>query len=101
MSREQEISSFKVDKKIVVLESQQLHVKQKPIEMSVDLSNELKVQNAFIRRGLAAEQAGLLTYTVHEKVRHSFMAHFDETASTRFQGSSHCLCSPCRQGNFG
>lgn len=35
--------------------------------MSVDLSNELKVQNAFIRRGLAAEQAGLLTDTVHEK----------------------------------
>lgn len=68
--------------------------------MSVDLSNELKVQNAFIRRGLAAEQAGLLTYTVHEKVRHSFMAHFDETASTRFQGSSHCLCSPCRQGTL-
>eukprot|EP00434_Breviolum_minutum_P026872 symbB.v1.2.023753.t1/scaffold2198.1/size86077/3 len=69
ISREQEISSLKVDKKIVVLESQQLHVKQKPIEMSVDLSNELKVQNAFIRRGLAAEQAGLLTYTVHEKDR--------------------------------
>ncbi len=56
ISREQEISSLKVDKKIVVLENQQVHVKQRRVEISVDLSNELKVQNAFIRRGLAAEQ---------------------------------------------
>ena len=85
ISREQEINSLKVDKKIVVLENQQLHVKQKHIEMSVDLSSELKVQNAFIRRGLAAEQAGLLTYSVHERVRRSFMAHLTKQPAAGFK----------------
>ena len=40
-----------------------------------DLSTDLKLQNAFIRRGIACEQSNLMTYDTHEKIRHAFMAH--------------------------
>jgi hypothetical protein len=75
ISREQELQSQRVDKRIVVLEDQQLQVKNRAPDAVADLSTDLKVQNAFIRRGLACEQAGLISYATHEKVRHAFMAH--------------------------
>ena len=73
--REHELQSQRVDKRIVVLEDQQLQVKNRSPDAVADLSTDLKVQNAFIRRGLACEQAGLISYATHEKIRHAFMAH--------------------------
>ena len=85
VSREQELQTLKVDKRIVVLEDQQLQVKNKAPEATADLSTDLKVQNAFVRRGLAGEQAGLFTYTTHEKIRHAFMAHMTRPAPPGFK----------------
>ena len=59
----------------MVLEDQQLQVKNRAPDAVADSSTDLKVQNAFIRRGLACEQAGLINYATHEKVRHALMAH--------------------------
>ena len=67
ISREQELQSQRVDKCIVVLEDQQLQVKNCAPDAVAGLSTDLKVQNAFIRRGLACEQAGLISYATCEK----------------------------------
>ena len=85
ISREQELQTMKADKRIVVLEDQQLQVKNKAPETAADLSTDLKVQNAFVRRGLAGEQAGIFTYETHEKIRHAFMAHLTRTAPPGFK----------------
>ena len=85
ISREQELQTMKADKRIVVLEDQQLQIKNKAPEAAADLSTDLKVQNAFVRRGLAGEQAGIFTYETHEKVRHAFMAHMTRTAPPGFK----------------
>ena len=85
ISREQELQSQRVDKRIVVLEDQQLQVKNRAPDAVADLSTDLKVQNAFIRRGLACEQAGLISYATHEKVRHAFMAHMTRAAPGGFK----------------
>ena len=85
ISREQELQSQRVDKRIVVLEDQQLQVKNRAPDAVADLSTDLKVQNAFIRRGLACEQAGLISYATHEKVRHAFMAHMTKAPPGGFR----------------
>jgi len=85
ISREQELQSQRHDRRIVVLEDQQLQVKHKAPDLSADLSTDLKVQNAFSRRGLACEQAGLLTHDTHEKLRHEFMSHMMRTPPSNFQ----------------
>ena len=85
ISREQELQTLKADKRIVVLEDQQLQVKNKAPEAAADLSTDLKVQNAFVRRGLAGEQAGIFAYETHEKIRHAFMAHMTRTAPPGFK----------------
>ena len=85
ISREQELQSQRVDKRIVVLEDQQLQVKNRAPDAVADLSTDLKVQNAFIRRGLACEQAGLISYATHEKVRHAFMAHMTRAPPPGFR----------------
>ena len=87
ISREQELQTLKTDKRIVMLEDQQLVTKPKAPDVTADLSSDLKVQNAFIRRGLACEQANLLTYTTHEKIRHAFMAHLMRTPPPGFKGA--------------
>ena len=87
ISREQELQSQRVDKRIVVLEDQQLQVKNRAPDAVADLSTDLKVQNAFIRRGLACEQAGLISYATHEKVRHAFMAHMTRAPPSRVSGA--------------
>lgn len=76
---------MRVDKRIVVLEDQQLQVKNKAPDAVADLSTDLKVQNAFVRRGLAGEQAGIFTYATHEKIRHAFMAHTTRSAPPGFK----------------
>jgi len=85
ISREQELQTMKVDKRIDVIEDQQLQVKNKAPEAHADLTTDLKVQNAFVRRGLAGEQAGIFTYSTHEKVRHAFMAHMTRAAPPGFR----------------
>ena len=85
ISRAQELQSQRSDRRIVVLEDQQLQVKHKAPELAADLSTDLKVQNAFIRRGLACEQAGLLTHETHEKLRHEFMSHMMRTPPPGFK----------------
>ena len=85
ISREQELQTLKADKRIVVLEDQQLQVKNKAPEAAADLSTDLKMQNAFVRRGLAGEQAGIFAYETHEKIRHAFMAHMTRTAPPGFK----------------
>lgn len=54
ISREQELLAQRVDKRIVVLEDQQLHVKNKAPDITADLSTDLKVQNGFVRSGISA-----------------------------------------------
>ena len=85
ISREQELQTMKADKRIVVLEEQQLQAKNRAPKATADLSTGLKVANAFVRRGLACEQAGLLTYETHEKIRHAFMSHMSRTAPPWFR----------------
>ena len=85
ISREQELQTLKVDKRIVVLEDQQLQVKNKAPDAVADLSTDLKVQNAFVRRGLAGEQAGILSYATPERIRPAFMAHMTRSAPPGFK----------------
>lgn len=85
ISREQELQSLKADKRIVVLEDQQLQIKSKAPDFSADLSTDLKVQNAFVRRGIAADQANLLSYETHEQIRHFFMQHLSRPAPPGFK----------------
>ena len=66
VSREQELLCQRVDKRIVILEDQKLQVKNNAPDVTADLSTDLKLQNAFIRRGIACEQANLMTYETHE-----------------------------------
>ena len=86
ISRDHELQMLKQDKSIVILENNQLQIKNKQPESHADLSNEWKVNNAFIRRGLAAEQANLLSYTEHEKVHHEFMSHLGRPVPPGFRG---------------
>ena len=86
ISREQELQSQRTDKSVVIVEDKQLHVKNRGSEQTADLSSDLKVQNAFIRRGLACEQANLMTYETHEKIRHAFMAHMTRDPPPNFKG---------------
>lgn len=85
VSREYELSSMKVDKQVFQLEGQQLQVKQVAPELSNEVSNELKVHQAFTRRGLALEMANLCTYAVHEKVTREFMSHLTRTRPPGFR----------------
>ena len=86
VSREQELLSQRVDKRIVILEDQRLQVKNNAPDITADLSTDLKLQNAFIRRGIACEQANLMSYESHEKIRHAFMAHMTRDAPPGFKG---------------
>ena len=86
ISREQELMSQRVDKRIVVLEDQKLQVKSNAPDITADLSTDLKLQNAFIRRGIACEQSNLMSYDSHEKIRHAFMAHMTRDPPPGFRG---------------
>ena len=49
--------------RVVMLENQQLQVKAKGSDLAADLTSELRVHTAFIRRGLALDMANLGSYT--------------------------------------
>eukprot|EP00435_Cladocopium_sp_Y103_P001659 s5096_g1.t1 len=86
VSREQELMSPRVDKRIAVLEDPKLQVKNNAPDITADLSKDLKLQNAFIRRAIACEQPKLLTYDTREKIRRAFMAHMTRDAPPGFKG---------------
>ncbi len=87
ISREHELQASKQDKSIVILENNQLHVKNKQPESTADLSNEWKIHNAFIRRGLAGDQANLFSHDVHEMVRHELMSHLGRPVPPGFRSA--------------
>lgn len=75
ISRELELSSVKQDQQVVLLEGSKLQVKNKALDLSMDLGTEMKVMQAFVRRGLALEMSGLASYSVHNKITNEFMVH--------------------------
>ena len=87
ISREHELQALKQDTSIVILENNQLQVKNKQPESVADISNEWKIHNAFLRRGLAGEQANLFSHDVHEMVRHEFMSHLGRPAPPGFRSA--------------
>lgn len=88
ISREQELHSVKNDRSVITLEGQQLHVRNKGSEATADISTELKVHMAFIRRGLALEMAGLASYRVHERVIRELMIHLTRDPPPNFRAPS-------------
>ena len=86
ISREQELAMAKQDKQVVVLENHQLQVKAKSLENEASLSNELRVHNAMVRRGLAMDQAGLMNFAVHDKIMREFLGHLTRNQPAGFRG---------------
>ena len=86
VSRDQELAQSKTDKQVVTLENHQLHVKAKGSNLEANLSNELRVHNAMIRRGLAMDQAGLMTFAVHDTIMRNFLSHITRPAPPGFAG---------------
>ena len=88
ISRDQELAQAKADKQVVVLENHQLQVKPTPKTLTgeASLSNELRVHNAMVRRGLAMDQAGLMTFTVHDKIMREFLGHLTRPHPPGFKG---------------
>ena len=86
VSREQELNAVRSDKHVFTLEGQELQMKNKQPDLSTDLGNELKVQNAFTRRGLALELSGLATFEMHERITRDFMQHLTRAVPPGFKG---------------
>ena len=86
ISRDQELKQAKADKQMVVLENHQLHVKAKTLENESSLSNELRVHNAMVRRGLAMDQANLMTFSQHDKIMREFLGHLTREHPPGFKG---------------
>ena len=68
-SKDDEIRNHKdkEDRLLSVDATGQIHIKNAAIKVEADLSSDLLVRFALTRRGLALEQAGLLSYELHEK----------------------------------
>lgn len=86
VNREQELAQAKVDKQIVVIEKQQSQIKPKTLTGETNLSTELRVHNAMIRRGLAMDQAGLMSFNVHDKITREFLGHLTRQHPVGFRG---------------
>lgn len=86
VSRDQELAQSKSDKQVVTLENHQLHVKAKGSNLEANLSNELRVRNAMIRRGLALDQGGLMTFAMHDTIMRNFLSHITRPAPPGFAG---------------
>ena len=86
ISREQELAQAKVDKQIVVIENQQLQIKPKTLTGEANLSTELRVHNAMIRRGLAMGQAGLMRFHVRDKIMRDILGHLTRQQPVGFRG---------------
>ena len=66
-SREQEQAGFKKDAVLTLDAEGQLKIKPSSITAKVDTSTDFRIFQAFNRRGLAYDQAQLITFEVHSK----------------------------------
>ena len=64
-SREQELSGVKKDAAFAADQDGQLKLKAASVTIQADLASDLKAKEAFTRRVLAYDQAGLIEYAVH------------------------------------
>ena len=67
-SREAEIGSSKKDDQLVKVENSVLKLSARPSPTRVDVSTDLRLYQAFSRRGLALEVAGVCSFEAHESV---------------------------------
>ena len=66
-SREQEMSGSRRDQKLALDSEGMIKVKPAGIDAKADLSTDMKVKSAMTRRGLAYDQASLISFEVHAK----------------------------------
>ena len=85
ISRDDELAAHRQDKKLVLAEGE-LVMTDKPVDVAADISNELRLHNALVRRGLALDQSGLMSYVVHDKIASKFLSHLTRPVSAHFKG---------------
>eukprot|EP00973_Karenia_brevis_P083726 11617511-Karenia_brevis.AAC.1 len=68
--REQEINGVRRDKQFSADAGGILREKTKEAQLQADTSTDLLLRYALQRRGLALDQAGIMSFTVHEKIVH-------------------------------
>jgi hypothetical protein len=70
-SREQEMDGLKEDADLkeysIRIKAGEFNLKERDIKIHTDLSSDLKVRFALQRRGLAFDQAGLITWSKHDR----------------------------------
>ena len=66
-SREQEMSGSRRDQKLALDSEGMIKVKPAGIDAKCDVSTDMKVKSAMTRRGLAYDQASLISFEVHAK----------------------------------
>ena len=70
-SREQEMDGLKEDSELkeysVRIKAGEFNLKERDLKVHTDLSSDLKVRFALQRRGLAFDQSGLITWSVHDQ----------------------------------
>ena len=86
VSREHELSAQRTEKQVLVLEKKEIHARPKHLELAADTSSELRVHNALVRRGLALDQAGLMSFETHDRIAKEMFAHLTKPAPHGCQG---------------
>jgi hypothetical protein len=66
-SREQEVLKTRKEQAFVFDNSGNLKLSKSDVALKVDISSELRIKNAMIRRALAYDQSGLATFTILDK----------------------------------
>lgn len=79
-SREQEIVSEKRDDTLFRLEASALRAARKPTVLKADVSNELRLYQAFSRRGVALEVANVCSFSTHETYVRGLFEHLHRLA---------------------
>ena len=86
VSREHELGAQRTERQVLVLENKEIHARPKLADLAADTSSELRVHNALVRRGLAADQAGLMTFETHDRIAKEMLAHLTKPTPHRYQG---------------
>ena len=86
--RDDEIASMKADKQILSIEDSKVVIKPHQKEYSADVSSEFKVMNAFTRRSLAMDQAGLVPFTASERIARTFMSKLSQATPPGYSAPS-------------
>ena len=87
-SREDEMSCAKPDKKLLSMEHNKIVFKAKEPAVRVDLGSEMRVHQALLRRALAADQAGLISFSVLDTIHQEFLAHLSRPTPPVFDPPS-------------